>query len=109
MKALRKTVVLIALLALMLSLVSLVSFATEDTEEVAPESEIMLFEESSAKAIIYTMLAVFGIAIPLFPLGFVIFKMAYKNAKCEPIDYLLLGISVLWIGLGIALILIFAL
>ena len=64
------------------------------------------FTPEGGRAILIILAALFGIVIPLIPLTFYLVRLITKRKRIEPVDFVIIGISALWVILGIVLLVI---
>ena len=72
-------------------------------DEYVPEST---FTPEGGRAFTIVVAVIFGLLIPVVPLGYVVFMLLTKRKSVEGVDYIILGLSCLWITLGIGLLVI---
>lgn len=73
-------------------------------EEYAPDT---VFTPEGGQAFAIVLSAIFGILAPLIPIGYVIFMLLTHKKEVEPVDYVIISLSAVWLIAGVVLLLLF--
>ncbi len=99
---------ILLLLSLMLSVFAVgvgaasVSVESPDGEEAGSAEELELFKlsEGGARALLIILSSLFGLVLPLVPITVFTLKLIKKRREFEVVDYIILGVSILWLMSG---------
>jgi len=116
MKKLLKVTVLILALSLIFGVFAIGASAASEPaddyyeedyyEEDIYDDDFGMFTEEGGRSFVIVIAVIFGLILPLLPLGYEVFMLLKEKESVEPVDYIILGLSCLWLLLGIALLII---
>ena len=108
---LTKTLTVLLLVSLLFAMLAVgASAAHTETVPVNPEEDptystttdrVWQIEPETAKALLIILAAIFALALPIAPITVFLIKLIKNRKAFEVVDYIILGISVLWLLSGI--------
>lgn len=73
-------------------------------EEYEPDT---VFTPEGGQAFAIVLSVIFGIVGPLIPMGYVVFMLLAHKRQVEPVDYVIIGLSAVWLIAGVILLILF--
>lgn len=109
-----KVITALLLISLLFTLLAIGTSAAYSENEIVDENGnpiygdtstemIWQMEPATAKALLIILASVFAVALPLAPLTVFTVKLIRKRKAFEAIDFIILGVSVLWLISGIVI------
>ncbi len=103
-----KIIALLLLLSLLTAVLAIGASAASVTEENPTTGEEITVEDSGffalsepgARALLIIFASLFGLLLPIAPITVFTLKLFKKRSEFEVVDYIILGISVIWLASG---------